>query len=104
MVRFLLFFFLTGIDIDVDNFMDVLDSGVHICRLAKLIHEKAQEAVEDGRVSEVSEGMSQRMLLLVQSICEVARLYVSCMTISAGVTISIVNPADRTTGTNFCFS
>jgi len=36
---------LTGpIGIDADNFMDVLDSGVVICKLAALIAHEAEEA------------------------------------------------------------
>ncbi|KAL3882500.1 hypothetical protein ACJMK2_028837 [Sinanodonta woodiana] len=41
-----------GIDISVDNFMDVLDNGVCLCKLAQLVQRKAQEAVQQGIVDE----------------------------------------------------
>ncbi|XP_061168322.1 growth arrest-specific protein 2-like isoform X1 [Saccostrea echinata] len=41
-----------GIDISTDNFMDVLDNGVHLCNLAKLIQGKAEECVRDGSYTE----------------------------------------------------
>ena len=34
--------------------MDVLDSGVYVCKLAKLIQAQAEEAVKEGRVIEVT--------------------------------------------------
>jgi len=37
-----------------DNFFDVLDNGVIVCRLARVIQEKARSAVEAGRAKGVS--------------------------------------------------
>lgn len=36
------------------NFMDALDNGLIVCRLAKTIQEQAQQAVEEGRAKGVS--------------------------------------------------
>lgn len=37
-----------------DNFFDVLDNGVIVCRLARVIQEKARSAIESGRAKGVS--------------------------------------------------
>lgn len=37
-----------------DNFFDVLDNGVIVCRLARVIQEKARSAIEAGRAKGVS--------------------------------------------------
>ena len=39
--------------IDVDNFMDELDSGVYLCQLSKILQAKAEEASREGGVTEV---------------------------------------------------
>ena len=45
----------TDIDIGVENFMESLDSGVHVCKLASLIHQKAVQAhIEDPTLPGVS--------------------------------------------------
>jgi hypothetical protein len=36
------------------NFMDALDDGLVVCRLAKTIQEQAQQAVDEGRAKGVS--------------------------------------------------
>ncbi|XP_078334295.1 growth arrest-specific protein 2-like isoform X3 [Crassostrea virginica] len=41
-----------GIDITTDNFLEVLDNGVHLCNLAKLIQGKAEECVQNGTYDE----------------------------------------------------
>ncbi len=42
------------IDIAVDTFMDVLDNGVYLCEIAKIIETKAKECVAESTVSGVS--------------------------------------------------
>ena len=49
------------IQITVDNFMEVLDNGVDVCRLAEIIHKKAQNAASKGEY----EGVRYFMLLLL---------------------------------------
>ena len=46
-------FLYLGIDITTDNFLEVLDNGVHLCNLAKLIQGKAEECVQNGTYDEV---------------------------------------------------
>nr|KAG5708895.1 hypothetical protein BaRGS_009304 [Batillaria attramentaria] len=41
-----------GVEISADNFIDVLDSGVALCTLAKLIETKAQECAREGKLTE----------------------------------------------------
>ncbi|XP_041354342.1 growth arrest-specific protein 2-like [Gigantopelta aegis] len=41
-----------GIDISTDTLMDVLDNGVHLCKLAKIIEVKASECAADGKLTE----------------------------------------------------
>ncbi|XP_048769349.1 growth arrest-specific protein 2-like isoform X2 [Ostrea edulis] len=41
-----------GIEITTDDFMDVLDNGVYLCNLAKLIQSKAEECVRNGDYTE----------------------------------------------------
>lgn len=43
-----------GVDVTVDNFMDVLDTGVQVCRLAQMIQTKAQESHTNGSSKKVS--------------------------------------------------
>ena len=45
-------FYISEIDITADNFMSVLDSGVYICRLAKLIQSKEEEYGKKERTTE----------------------------------------------------
>ncbi|KAK3098942.1 hypothetical protein FSP39_024524 [Pinctada imbricata] len=40
------------IDITPDTFLDILDNGVYLCQLAKLIQRKAEECVADGSYTE----------------------------------------------------
>ncbi|XP_060555409.1 growth arrest-specific protein 2-like isoform X2 [Ruditapes philippinarum] len=40
------------IDISSENFMDVLDNGVHLCDLANVIHRKAEECVKEGNCTD----------------------------------------------------
>lgn len=42
-----------GIEITTDNFLEILDNGVHLCNLAKIIQGKAEECVMDGSYTEV---------------------------------------------------
>lgn len=43
------FFIFTGIEyITGDNFLDMLDNGVILCQLARVIHERAQHAIDNG--------------------------------------------------------
>lgn len=49
------YFPITDIDhITGDNFFDVLDNGVIVCRLARVIQEKARSAIEAGRAKGVN--------------------------------------------------
>jgi len=41
-------------DVTAMNFMEALDDGLVVCRLAKTIQEQAQQAVEEGRAKGVS--------------------------------------------------
>lgn len=41
-----------GIEITTDNFLEILDNGVHLCNLAKIIQGKAEECVQDGTYTE----------------------------------------------------
>eukprot|EP00105_Crassostrea_gigas_P018575 XP_011436740.1 PREDICTED: growth arrest-specific protein 2 isoform X3 [Crassostrea gigas] len=41
-----------GIEITTDNFLEILDNGVHLCNLAKIIQGKAEECVMDGSYTE----------------------------------------------------
>ena len=51
----------TDIDIGVENFMDCLDSGVHVCKLASLIHQRGLQAYrEDPTLPGVSKPMKMR--------------------------------------------
>ena len=40
-------------DITADNFMDILDNGVVLCKMSKLINTLAHECVADGSYTEV---------------------------------------------------
>lgn len=52
---FFFFSFFTEVDdITVANFMDKLDNGVIICKLARLIQEKAEDCKRRGLITEVS--------------------------------------------------
>lgn len=42
-----------GIEITTDNFLEILDNGVHLCNLAKIIQGKAEECVQNGTYTEV---------------------------------------------------
>ncbi|ELU05308.1 hypothetical protein CAPTEDRAFT_136006 [Capitella teleta] len=37
-----------GVEVNTENFITVLDTGVHVCRLAKLIQDQAQTAFNNG--------------------------------------------------------
>ena len=39
--------------IDIDTFMEKLDSGVYLCQLAKILQTKAEEAKRNGDTNEV---------------------------------------------------
>ncbi|XP_033739587.1 growth arrest-specific protein 2-like isoform X1 [Pecten maximus] len=41
-----------GMEVNADNFLDVLDNGVYLCQMAKIIQRKAQECVMDGSYTE----------------------------------------------------
>ncbi|XP_021356505.1 growth arrest-specific protein 2-like isoform X2 [Mizuhopecten yessoensis] len=41
-----------GMEVNADNFMDVLDNGVYLCQMAKVIQRKAHESVMDGSYTE----------------------------------------------------
>ncbi|XP_060080037.1 growth arrest-specific protein 2-like isoform X4 [Ylistrum balloti] len=41
-----------GMEVNADNFMDVLDNGVYLCQMAKIIQRKAHECVLDGSYTE----------------------------------------------------
>ncbi|XP_060080028.1 growth arrest-specific protein 2-like isoform X3 [Ylistrum balloti] len=42
----------SGMEVNADNFMDVLDNGVYLCQMAKIIQRKAHECVLDGSYTE----------------------------------------------------
>ncbi|XP_069104840.1 growth arrest-specific protein 2-like isoform X2 [Argopecten irradians] len=41
-----------GMEVNAENFLDVLDNGVYLCQMAKIIQRKAQECVMDGSYTE----------------------------------------------------
>ena len=43
----------SGVDISVDTFMPVLDSGIVVCKLAQVIQRKAEEAAKAGKTTQV---------------------------------------------------
>lgn len=55
-------YFIEVEDITASNFMDKLDNGVIICKLARLIQQKAEECKRKGLITEV------RLLLFLSSI------------------------------------
>ncbi len=44
-----------GLEISVETFMDVLDSGVHVCKLAKHIQSKAEQSKKEGNLTDVNQ-------------------------------------------------
>lgn len=46
-----------------DNFFDALDNGVVVCRLARVIQEKARTAIDAGKAKGVSNRAVERLLL-----------------------------------------
>ena len=56
----------TDIGIGVENFMDCLDSGVHVCKLASLIHQRGLQA---HREDPTLPGVSNKMRNIKQFFC-----------------------------------
>ena len=52
---YMLLIMFSGIDVTAETLFDVLDNGVYLCDLSTIIQKKAEECVQNGTVSQVTE-------------------------------------------------